>query len=157
MKIQFVCNGNTFRSRLAEAYFKSRNIPGIEVSSSGVHATKNLNGKVCDYTVEVLKKDGILRYMKKNWAVTDETELEKQDLIVFIGKDNYEDSINMLEQKPENCVIWSIGDIPEYLLDAKPRDIEEILIFAEKAYEQIKENVDQLVSDKIKTGFPLSL
>ena len=38
IKVHFVCNGNIFRSRLAEAYAKSLGLGQLEISSSGVVA-----------------------------------------------------------------------------------------------------------------------
>jgi protein-tyrosine-phosphatase len=38
MRVHFVCTGNLYRSRMAEAYLRSKAIPGLEVTSSGVLA-----------------------------------------------------------------------------------------------------------------------
>lgn len=44
--IHFVCRGNNFRSRLAEAYLNSKKLPGIKVISSGIEAEKMIAGRL---------------------------------------------------------------------------------------------------------------
>lgn len=70
MKIQFVCVGNTFRSRIAEAYLKSKKIPDLTVSSSGIRDDRDLNGSVCNYTVQILSKNNLIHYLSRGWVMT---------------------------------------------------------------------------------------
>jgi protein-tyrosine-phosphatase len=38
MRVHFICRGNVYRSRIAEAYLKSLELEGLEVLSSGTIA-----------------------------------------------------------------------------------------------------------------------
>lgn len=138
MKIQFVCTGNTFRSRLAEAYLKSKNIPGLIVSSSGVAAEKNLNGSVSDYTVCILDKYDLIQYLSETWRVTNKEDLENQDLVIFIESIHYNFCINTLHCNIPHYEIWGIPDIKsEFLLNT---------LSVESIFEKIKEKVNRLVA-----------
>lgn len=149
MKIQFVCMGNTFRSRLAETYLKSKNISGLVVSSSGIEAEKNLNGAVCTYTVLILKKYDLLQYLSKTWRETDKQEIENQDFVVFMDNAEYEFCFNKLHCNIINYETWNIPDVPDILLIEKPENLENIMDIAERDFKKIKENVDTLLSNKV--------
>jgi protein-tyrosine-phosphatase len=56
MRIRFVCTGNIYRSRLAEAYCKSLRIPELQVSSSGMGAGLNDDAAISPYAAEVLAR-----------------------------------------------------------------------------------------------------
>lgn len=146
MKIQFVCTGNTYRSRLAEAYLKSKNISGLIVSSSGIAADRNLNGPIDDYTVLVLEKDNLIQFLSKTWRVTNKADLENQDLVIFLESVHYEFCINTLHCDIPKYEIWNIPDIPSNLLGKTLRNITEIIPVVESTFEKIKECVDQLVA-----------
>lgn len=152
MKIQFICCGNTFRSRLAEAYLKSKNIPGIMVTSSGIKADRNLNGPVCDYTVRLLKADNLLQYMSENWVVTVEKNIILQDLVIFMDKIDYDFCHNELDCSISNYEIWSIPDVPDDVLKETPRDDAKIMDIARDRFELIKDKVDFLIGSQILIG-----
>ncbi len=57
IKVLFVCTGNTCRSPMAEAILKSKNIPGIEVKSAGVYASKGQEASI--YATEILRENQI--------------------------------------------------------------------------------------------------
>lgn len=147
-KVLFVCMGNTFRSRLAEAYLKSKNISGLIVSSSGIEAEKNLNGPVCTYTVLILKKYGLLQYLSKTWRVTNKEEIENQDFVVFMDTVEYEFCLNKLHCNIINYETWNIPDVPDILLMEKPKNLEKIMSIAERDFKKIKENIDILIVKK---------
>lgn len=137
MKIQFVCTGNTFRSRISEAYLKSKDIPGLIVSSSGIEAQKNLNGPVCDVTVHLLEDHHLVKYLSKTWKATQKEELESQDLVVFMDKIHFEYSYGVLHCHIPNYETWDIPDITKE-------------ISGEQIFQRIKEKVDLLIIHKIK-------
>ncbi|MBD8069516.1 low molecular weight protein arginine phosphatase [Bacillus sp. PS06] len=57
MNLLFVCTGNTCRSPMAEAIFRSKNIPGVNVKSAGVYADNYSMASL--NTVQVLAEKGI--------------------------------------------------------------------------------------------------
>ena len=89
MKIHFVCSGNTFRSRLAEGYLKSKNINNLIVSSSGIKAAENFNGPIAPHTVWVSEKYNLSTHMFETWRESDKNEIEDQDLVIFMEPLHY--------------------------------------------------------------------
>jgi protein-tyrosine-phosphatase len=142
MKIQFVCTGNTFRSRIAEAYLKSKNLKGLGVSSSGILADRNLNGPVCTYTVTVLKNHDLLKYMSNTWCLTKKSDLENQDLVVFMKKDISDFCLSELGVNIADHETWEVNDIPPAILSKGTMAQKNQK--AEQAYQQIKQLVDRL-------------
>lgn len=139
MNIQFICTGNTFRSRLAEAYLKSKNIPELVISSSGIDADRNYNGPVCEYTVKILDKFKLTQYLSETWRMTSKEDIESQDLIVFMEKLHYDFCVNTLRCKLPNYEIWGVPDVKGGVLDNMP--------FVEKTFENIKEKVNKLLAE----------
>lgn len=141
MKIHFVCTGNTFRSRLAEAYLKSKEMLDVSVTSSGIEAEKNLNGFMCSYTLTLAKIDGIEDYLSKDWKVTTKAEIEKQDKVIFMKKEHYLFCLNTLRCKLSEYEIWNIEDV--YDINNSPNP-DELIKIATVIYKKIKNKVDLL-------------
>lgn len=89
MKIHFICLGNNFRSRLADAYLKSLGFSETEVSSSGVIASEANTELICWYTKEVLEKENLLSFGKESWAQTNPDVVLDQDLLIFMHPSVY--------------------------------------------------------------------
>jgi len=145
MRIHFVCSGNTNRSRMAEAYLKSKNISGIKVSSSGIYATHNLNGSLSKYAQTVLKEYNILDYASIAWIQTTKEILESADLVIFMSDRQFEFCRNELKCIPKEYFIWNIGDV-----NFNPRgdNQEEQKIKTkedEDIFQQVKRKVDELI------------
>lgn len=137
MKIHFVCVGNTFRSRLCEAYLKSLKIKDLEVTSSGVKASTNENGNIAWDTKVILEKHGILSFASESWVQTDSEVIEDKDLIIFMEQMQY-DFCSNLHLKIPNFEIWNIKDIDNRVTP------EIVLEQAEEIFLRIKNLVDDL-------------
>ena len=127
MKIHYVCRGNVYRSRMAEAYTKSLGIRH-EVSSSGIQAKLGLNGNIDPVTLEELNKDGIAHLVTDTWQQTTQSMLDDADVVVILSKslrDAMEDEYVIDESKTR---VWDIPDV-------------------DGVYEKIKSNVDSLINN----------
>ena len=131
--IHFICRGNVYRSRLAEAYAKSilNDESKIKVSSSGIEANRALNGDVDTDTVKALKADNRLNYLVPSWQQTTQEIIDTNDLIVFMNNTVYEDAAKLYTLPQEKCVIWHVKDV-------------------DHIYPQVKENVDELFADRFR-------
>ena len=86
-EIHFICIGNVFRSRLAEAYLNSLNIKGVEVSSSGVRANHAFDGDISIFVLPLLKREGLEPFISKKWIQTTLDIVQDKDLVVFMNEE----------------------------------------------------------------------
>jgi protein-tyrosine-phosphatase len=146
MKIHFVCTGNTFRSRLAEAYLNSKKIPGLIVSSSGVEANKDINGPINWYTGRIIEHEGLTGFEKDTWTQTTHEILEGQDLVIFMQQWHFDQSVARFGFTGKNYEIWDIQDTVR--TTTKPD--EATILFTNGVYKNIVKKVDDLISRKFK-------
>ena len=149
MKIQFICSANVFRSRMAEAYLKSKNISNLIVSSSGIRAQEGLDGLVCKETIEILKKHDLIQFLSKGWTQTNKKDIEDQDIVIFMENVHYEYCYDLLNCNILNYEIWNVKDVPNELQNMEPEPVEEILAVSEKIFQEIKNHVDILLKKKL--------
>ncbi|MBI4066635.1 hypothetical protein HY411_02875 [Candidatus Gottesmanbacteria bacterium] len=149
MKIHFVCSGNTFRSRLAEAYMRSKNIRGVEVSSSGIKAHDNKNGPITWYAARLIKYHDLVPHMSFAWTKTALSHLKNADIVIFMDKAHHHHSQNELGFRGKRFKVWNIPDLEDLGFDTETGgDITEDakrMAATEKIFDQIKKNVDALV------------
>lgn len=147
MKIHFVCSGNTNRSRMAEAYLKSQQISGLDISSSGIYATHNENGPLSKYAETVLTENNIIKFAAHTWTQTTKHLLEAADLVIFMSNHQFEYCRDELGVIPKKYLIWNIGDVetnPQGDDDAARR---RKILEDEDIFEQIKKRVDDLIEN----------
>lgn len=142
MKIHFVCSGNSFRSRMAEAYLNSKMVSSLVVSSSGIEATKNLNGPISWYAARVIKDNELIGFMANFWTQTTREIIQQNDLIIFMEEEHHLFCKEFLipDQKYE---IWNVPDVNGADDPGLERDIENIKE-SERIFELIKQKVDLL-------------
>lgn len=149
MKIHFVCSGNTFRSRLAEAYLRSKNVKELHVSSSGVAAHENKNGPITWYGARLIKRHGLVPHLTHAWTKTVPEHLKNADLVIFMDKKYHHHSKRDLGFTGTRYQIWKIPDLNDVGFDSETGvNIEEDMkriIATEKIFGQIKKKVDSLI------------
>lgn len=152
MHIHFVCSGNSYRSRLAEAYFKSiLSDKEIIVSSSGTEAEKNRfsNGPICWYAMRLMKRNNLISYMSWKEKQTTKEILKDVDLLICMRKSHLEYCQNELGYIGK-FKVWEIPDLNEIdsfipsTVHGIETDINHINL-TEKTYKLITEKVDRLV------------
>jgi protein-tyrosine-phosphatase len=134
---------------MAEAYLKSKKIPDVIVSSSGVAADINRNGAICDYTVRLMAKQNLSQYLSNTWRLTDKKDLESQDFVVFMDDSIHNFCVNTLDGNVPNYETWNIPDIPEASLIKEPRNTHEVDQDAERSFEKIVVGIDRLLTSVI--------
>lgn len=147
MSIHFVCTGNLYRSRLAEAYLKSKHLPNIEVSSSGTHAQIQQKGTIGWMTQRLALRHRLIPYLKENWSQTEAHHIENSDLVIFIGEHNYEYCLKNFT-KPKKHEVWDIPDFDDKKSNGMPINLDhekEYVSISEDTYKLITEKVDNLI------------
>src|SRR5215510_2640772 len=91
MHVHFVCTGNAYRSRLAEAYLRAQQLEGVSVSSSGIRARigYRYNGPISWYALRLLQREGLLSFVSKRSRQTTRKDLCKAQLVIFMQPHHY--------------------------------------------------------------------
>jgi protein-tyrosine-phosphatase len=146
-RVLFVCTGNIYRSRLAEAYLRSLQLPQLTITSCGTEATVQHKGPILWTTLRLLYRHNLLPFMTRAWKQITTNDLQTSDIAVFLDRKNYEYCRNRFPL-PKKYEIWSLPDFNERDLNGKPVDLHreiECIMLSEKTFELIKEKVNQLI------------
>jgi len=127
--IHFVCRGNVYRSRLAEAYAKSllKKDNEVQISSSGIQAELCLSGDVDTRAVKALEADNLKKYLAPSWQQTTQELINDVDIIVFMNNSVYQDALKLYNLSHDKCIVWHIKDV-------------------DNIYPQVKQQVDLLMN-----------
>jgi protein-tyrosine-phosphatase len=147
MTVHFVCKGNTFRSRLAEAYLNSKQIPNLRVISSGIEAKMNDCGPITWVAQRIIQNNHLIPFQKPVWDQTTKVWLEEGDLTIFMHQNIYDYAVLHFDFNGKNFQIWEIPDIRIHLLTLA-QEFEKIK-GTEKIYAEIKQKVDALIKGLI--------
>lgn len=145
MHIHFVCRGNTYRSRLAEAYCNSLRRNGIRATSSGTHATVNKNGPITWIAAFLLTKYDMTEDLSAlAWTQSTPELFESADIIVFMTPEDMRNALMLFDFNIKKCVAFDIKDITTY--DMETTDgILAVINKGEHTFEEIKKEVGRLV------------
>lgn len=151
MRIHYICRGNAFRSRLAEAYTNSCGLPDITVVSSGTVAARHadVNGDMPAYTRATLEKYGVLQYAKPRWDQLTPERLQADDLVIFFTQKAYEEAA-ALHIQPAHYQIWDIADTGEMSRGVltPTADDPSVYAFADQTYEAIVSQVNEVLHEQ---------
>lgn len=145
MIIHFVCSGNTFRSRLAEAYLKSLKIPNIEVMSSGSNTSRS-SVTVTPYAALILDEYNIAEFASKTKTQLTQSRLNEADITICANRKVYDECQGQGLKLPQRTYVWDIDDVTEFSSqfqkELRQHQVPEI---AETIFRNIREDVDDLV------------
>ena len=139
MKIHFVCTGNIYRSRLAEAYLNSRRVRGLQVFSSGIGAGLNGDAAISPYAAAVLNKYGLSSYASAHWQRTTPELVQASDVLVFMESEHRRFCEKWIEATRQRIEVWEIEDVG-------PVDAREIPNIVERTFGIIRQRTDSLLS-----------
>ena len=139
MTIHFICTGNIYRSRLAEAYCASKGVPGLCVSSSGIGTKLNRGIPIAPYAVRVLSERGIERFAAPSWQQTTAALVRASDILVFMEREHYIFCKDWLDAVRQTVEIWDIPDVG-------PVEAAHIMTEVEQTFQMIEQRTDMLLT-----------
>jgi protein-tyrosine-phosphatase len=148
MHIHFICTGNAYRSRLAECYLKSKQLPGMIVSSSGTEAEKYYpeNGPISWMAMRLIQRHHLIPFLKPMPETTTEEMLAQADLIIFLSQGHYEYAKEHLCYTKTNYQIWHVLDLEDFsAAESLLQDEKRMMEVTEKTFEDIQRKVDILI------------
>lgn len=145
MTVHFICRGNTYRSRLAETYLKSKQLSGIEVISSGIEADQNISGPINWYTQRIIQKEHLVAFEKPIWQQTTKELLNTGDLTVFVRQDIYDFCVNNFSFNDKKYLVWNIQDTDNANTAWLNADEFGRIKITEQTFAEIKQKVEELI------------
>lgn len=136
MKIHFVCLGNTYRSRLAEAYMNSLKLRGVRAVSSGIIAD-TVHAPINWYALRMLEQQGMSRRRMASPRLSTRANVHSSDCMIFFTRKPYE-FCKAWMSPGQDYQIWNIADMQGGTHGAKIRE-------SERTFKQIKHRVDALI------------
>ena len=137
--IHFVCTGNVYRSRLAEAYCVSKQIPRIRVTSSGIAAGRDGDAAISPWAADVLKRYALLEYAAPTWQRSTEALVKASDVLVFMESEHQRSCEAWIVPRRHRVEVWEIEDIG-------PTEFSRIPEKVERTFAMIRERTDELLN-----------
>jgi 8-oxo-dGTP pyrophosphatase MutT (NUDIX family)/protein-tyrosine-phosphatase len=146
--VHFVCRGNTYRSRLAAAYFHTLVDSGFHVTSSGIGAQTSTSGiqTAEPYTKVTAKAHNLRHGIAKHKTQTTDRLLADADVIIFMNKDVYDDALKDYSFDIRKSQTWHVADLNlKVKQQALAQHDEQVLLNVTAAtFRHIKRQCDEL-------------
>jgi protein-tyrosine-phosphatase len=141
MTLHFICTGNIYRSRLAEAYSASKGVPGLHVLSSGSGTRLNGGIPIAPYLAGILRAYGVERFAAPSWQQTTMTLVQASDVLVFMEREHYRFCKDWVDSIRQRFNIWDIPDVGSS--GATAENSTEV----ERTFEIIRRKTDRLLTE----------
>ena len=138
MRIHFICTGNIYRSRLAEAYCVSRGVAGTEVFSSGIGAGRDGDAPISPYAADLLTRYGLSPYAAAHWQRTTPALVAASDVLVFMEAEHYDYCERWIEPLRQRVEVWGIEDVGMIAAAEIPNKVE-------RTFAMIRQRTDALL------------
>lgn len=141
IKIHFVCRGNVYRSRVAEAYMKALKGSKWDITSSGIDADKFANRQLGFWAKTIAHKFGFDGHFSPAAVQTTSQLLSEQDIIIFMRGDVFEDALRRFKFNADKSLVWNIKDREDW-----PKQIS-ILQRRRRTFKHMRRGIQQLIRD----------
>jgi protein-tyrosine-phosphatase len=142
LRIHFICRGNMLRSRVAEAYLKSKiSVVPCYTSSSGIEASKYRSVSASSWRQAICKDNSLTSFVSHRSLQTTQTVLEKQNYVILMSRDVYYDAMKLYNIQVPHIIIWNIKDRVTASSKIPTKQKQRAL------FSLIKHNVDALVQE----------
>lgn len=139
--------GNVHRSRLAEAYARSRMPQEWQVTSSGLRSATYPPTYLTPWARILGRQHEISQWFSPSTTQTSTTILNRNDIIVFMSKDVYEEAMQKYDVNRLKCLVWNIKDREDWGETLRLRDKRR------RTFNVIKRHVDQLIREVHRGGW----
>lgn len=136
--IHFICRGNIYRSRLAEAYAKSVLGDTYHITSSGLKGDLYPGGYISNWAKILSKKYNLDQFLSKGARQTTNQLLKSGNLLIFMSDDVYQEAKLQYEFDQQKCIIWNVKDRRDYPNNVKLTDRRE------RSFKVIRRQVNKL-------------
>jgi protein-tyrosine-phosphatase len=139
MTIHFICTGNIYRSRIAEAYCTSKGVPGLRVLSSGIRTVLNRGISIAPYAARILREQGLEGFATRGWRQTTAALVRASDLLVFMEREHYAFCEGWIDPVRQRIEIWNVPDVG-------PIDSAGIMNAVSQTFDLIRQRTDMLLA-----------
>jgi protein-tyrosine-phosphatase len=140
MITHFICTGNIYRSRVAEAYCRSKGVSGLDVMSSGIQTTLNGGLPIASYAAGALRAYGLERFAAPSWQQTTAALVRASDVLVFMEREHYQYCKDWVDSSRQKFEIWDIPDVGSEV------GATEIMTKVERTFATIRRQTDSLLT-----------